>query len=86
MCSKYAQCSCDFEVNQKNIKGSCQSGKKVVPNDPKSEWPLVTFTAPNFIDLFSLTGHCLDIPGENINQMYIVHIAFGSLSNKIVPA
>ena len=29
-----------FEVNQTNIKGSYQSGRKVVPHDSKSDLPL----------------------------------------------
>ena len=34
-------CSCDFEVNQTKVKGGCQSGRKVVPHDSKSDLPLV---------------------------------------------
>ena len=30
-------CSCDFEVNQTKIKGGCQSRRKVVPHDSKSD-------------------------------------------------
>ena len=33
-------CSCDFEVNQTKIKGGCQSGRKLVPRDSKSDLPL----------------------------------------------
>ena len=33
------KCSCNFEVNQTKIKGGCQSGKKVVPHDSKSDLP-----------------------------------------------
>ena len=36
-------CACasaHFEVNQTKIKGGCQSGKKVVPHDSKSDLPL----------------------------------------------
>ena len=29
-----------FEVNQTKIKGGCQSGRKVVPHDSKSDLPL----------------------------------------------
>ena len=29
-----------FEINQAKIKGSCQSGKEVVPHDSKSDLPL----------------------------------------------
>ena len=29
-----------FEINQTKIKGSCQSGRKVVTNDSKSDLPL----------------------------------------------
>ena len=32
--------ACNFEVNQTKIKGGCQSGRKVVPNDSKSDFPL----------------------------------------------
>ena len=35
-------CSCDFEVNRTKIKGGCQSGRKVVPHDSKSDLPLLT--------------------------------------------
>ena len=37
---QYGQYSCDFEVNQTKIKGGCQSGRKVVPHDSKSDLPL----------------------------------------------
>ena len=37
----YHFCSCDFEVNQTKIKGGCQSRRKVVPHDSKSDLPLV---------------------------------------------
>ena len=30
-----------FEINQKKIKGSCQSGRLVVTHDSKSDLPLV---------------------------------------------
>ena len=29
-----------FEINQTKIKGGCQSGRKVVPHDSKSDLPL----------------------------------------------
>ena len=32
--------ACDFEVNQTMIKGGCQSGRKVIPHDYKSDLPL----------------------------------------------
>ena len=32
---------CDFEVNQTKSKGGCQSGRKVVHQDSKSDLPLV---------------------------------------------
>ena len=34
-------CSCDFEANQTKIKGGCQSERKVVPHDSKSDLPPV---------------------------------------------
>ena len=40
-----AQCSCDFEVNQTKIKGGCQSGRKAVTHNSKSDLPLVAHTA-----------------------------------------
>ena len=30
-----------FEINRTKIKGGCQSGRKVVPHDSKSDLPLV---------------------------------------------
>ena len=30
-----------FEINRTKIKGGCQSGKKVVPHDSRSDLPLV---------------------------------------------
>ena len=33
-------CSCDFEVNQTNIKDGYDSGSKVVTHDSKSDLPL----------------------------------------------
>ena len=41
------QCSCDFEVNQTNIKGGCHSGRKVVPHNSKSDLPLGKEDAAN---------------------------------------
>ena len=42
---QFGQCSCDFEVNRTKIKGSCQSGRKVVTHDSKSDLPLVYLLA-----------------------------------------
>ena len=42
----------DFEVNQTKIKSGCQSGRKVVPNDSKSDMPLIVFT----LDLIYIFG------------------------------
>ena len=39
---QYCQCSWDFKVNQIKIKGGCQSGRKVVTHDCKSDLPLVS--------------------------------------------
>ena len=39
-----AKCSYDFEVNQINIKGGSQSGRKVVTHDSKSDLPLAIFS------------------------------------------
>ena len=32
-----------FEINQIKIKGGCQPGKKVVPHNSKSDFPLAFF-------------------------------------------
>ena len=32
-----------FEINRTNIKGGCQSGRKVVTQDSKSDLPLNTY-------------------------------------------
>ena len=40
MCSNsMASAHCDFEVNHTKIKGGCQSGRKVVAHDSKSDLP-----------------------------------------------
>ena len=44
-----------FEINRTKIKGGCQSGRKVVPNDSKSDLPLAfseRFFLPFFINVF----------------------------------
>ena len=42
-----------FEINQTKIKGGCQSGRKVVPHNSKSDLPLdkLLHTRLNFIVL-----------------------------------
>ena len=42
-----------FEINQTKIKGSCQSGRKVVPHNSKSDLPLVISTLNVYVFLFS---------------------------------
>ena len=34
-----------FEINRTKIKGSCQSGSKVVPHDSKNDLPLAAGAA-----------------------------------------
>ena len=41
-----------FEINRTNIKGGCQLGSKVVPQDSKSDLPLV---GAKFIEVFVYT-------------------------------
>ena len=36
----------NFEINRTNIKGGCQSGRKVVPHDSKSDLPHVSKYVP----------------------------------------
>ena len=40
MCSNSMASAHVIEVNQTNIKGGCQLGRKVVPHDSKSDLPL----------------------------------------------
>ena len=42
-----------FEINQTQIKGGCQSGRKVVAHNPKSDLPLVRLT-PFLIGRYSM--------------------------------
>ena len=49
-----------FEINQTKIKGGCQSGRKVVPHDSKSDLPLgaalfVSVQSPILSDLRSFS-------------------------------
>ena len=39
-----------FEINRTKIKGGCQSGRKVVTHDSKSDLPLVCFEDTYFFD------------------------------------
>ena len=43
-----------FEVNRTKIKGGCQSGKKVVTHDSKSDLPLVEFGKKWHLFLFNI--------------------------------
>ena len=45
-----------FEINRTKIKGSCQSGRKVVPQDSKSDLPLVHILIALF-DCTSVNRH-----------------------------
>ena len=53
-----------FEINETNIKGGCQSGRKVVPHDSKSDLPLVGELVYKNVDLSSL------IPLHNLTMYY----------------
>ena len=48
-----------FEINQTKIKGSCQSGRKVVTHDSKSDLPLCALhslaAAENAITVLAFT-------------------------------
>ena len=37
-----------FEINQTKIKGSCQTGRKVVPHDSKRNLPLLRFSTVSY--------------------------------------
>ena len=39
-----------FKANQTKTKGGCQSGRKVLPHDSKSDLPLVNGFIPNSFD------------------------------------
>ena len=48
-----------FEINQKKIKGSCQSGREVLTDDSKSDLPLTKYfkTSQFTSNLFDLTSY-----------------------------
>ena len=41
--------SAHFEGNETKIKGGCQSGRKVVPNDSKSDLPLPMYVCTHVV-------------------------------------
>ena len=50
-----------FEINWTKIKGDCQSGRKVVPHDSKSDLPLVEnyfFKIAIFVEKVTLEAAC----------------------------
>ena len=60
---QYGQCSCNFEINQTKIKGGCQSGRKMVPHDSKSNLSLTLLKQNVFLIL-----------GTAPNQFRIINI------------
>ena len=53
-----------FEINQTNIKGGCQSGRKVVLHDSKSDLPLLKVQKGGIAILIceqylKMNNHCL---------------------------
>ncbi len=47
-----------FEINRTKIKGCCQSGRKVVPHDSKSDLPLVCVQYHDLLQLVNkYVGH-----------------------------
>ena len=66
-------CSCDFEANQTKIKGSCQSGRKVITHDSMSDLPLAdpknipTLFAHFFSSFLPVFRHC--VHGTGISEL-----------------
>ena len=63
-----------FEVNQTKIKGGCQSGRKLVPHDSKSDLPLTNFFT--FSQVRADVDHIIWPDGKRL-----VLIAEGRLAN-----
>ena len=69
-----------FEINRTKINGSCQSGRKVVPHNSKSDLPLVWFSDPRPVDpIFmentngkKMQNDCVSLRDDaNIMQIFI---------------
>ena len=59
-----------FEINRTKIKGSCQSGRKVVPHNSKSDLPLVQMhmimkTALAELSINSVQGQAQEMDSRN---------------------
>ena len=58
-----------FEINRTKFKGSCQSGRKMVPHDSKSDSPLIL----DHFQLFCIMAFCPliyhRIPGQQLNNL-----------------
>ena len=69
----FVQWSCDFEVNQTNIMGSCQSGRKVAPQYSKSDMPLkYTSSSNTYSNFFNLLKILASTFIMNIRGMFLI--------------
>ena len=60
----------NFEKNRTKIKGGCQSGRKVVHNNSKSDLPLLpTVRGDNF---GGPVGSCIDLSSVILHFLYAV--------------
>ena len=66
-----------FEVNRKKIKGGCQSGRKVVPHDSKSDLPL------NFLWIYLFVVH-VDLAKNGGRRIVHVNEATGRARRDVI--
>ena len=63
------QCSWDFQVNQTKNEGGCQSGRKLVPHDSKSDLPLVRFSTISYEKILNV--RTAQIVSRQIRNAYL---------------
>ena len=70
-----------FEINWTKIKGSCQSGRKVVTHDSKSDLPLVFYVSDVWFCLNKMSLVCI-LHKCKMQLAYILNTTGRRLTNK----
>ena len=73
-----------FEINRTKIKGSCQSGRKVVTHNSKSDLPLVKRVLS--ANIYNTTAIKQKDHTNSLNVHQIVFICFESKSSVVLPS
>ena len=67
-----------FEINRTKINGVCQSGRKVVPHNSKSDLPLIHSCFFKFLESeITIISHCdqFGIGGQDLSSVRGLHVS-----------